>query len=202
MTRIILVRHGETDWNKQERMQGQTDVPLSSQGRLQADKVAKRLKEEPISAVYSSDLSRAYHTAKTIADEHRLSVTKDADLREVDFGLWEGLHRKNVLENYKEMYHAWLHRPFEVRPPEGENFKEVQERAHKALLTIAKRHENETIVMVAHGGMIKSIICKYLDGGFWDYAQGNTAVNIVEYEEDQLDFISLNDLAHLEEVND
>ena len=199
MTRVILVRHGETDWNKNARFQGQTDVPLSLVGVEQAQKVGIKLSQEDIDAVYSSDLSRAYQTALAIASHHNLAVQKEPALREINFGQWEGMSRQVIVDDHRDLYQQWLENPMETRTPEGENFIEVQERGLKALLCIAEKHLDETIVIVAHGGLIKSVICAYIDGGFWDFPQGNTAVNILEYRSGKFHFITLNDLSHLDE---
>ncbi len=198
MAKVILVRHGETDWNKNARFQGQTDVPLSVTGKEQAEKVGLRLAHEKIAAVYSSDLSRAYETAQAIAQHHSLSVIKNPALREINFGLWEGMSRQIIGDEHKALYQEWLANPMETKAPEGENFIEVQNRALVALRDIAARHRDETIVVVAHGGLIKAVICQYLDGGFWEFPQGNTAVNILEYQNNDFRFVTLNDLSHLE----
>ena len=198
MGKVILVRHGETDWNRNARFQGQTDVPLSETGKMQAEKVGERLADEHISALYSSDLSRAYETAQTIARSHNLEVRQDPALREINFGLWEGMSRDIIVGEHKDLYQQWLENPMETRTPDGENFFEVQQRALHSLRKIAESHQDETVVVVAHGGLIKAVICEYLDGGFWEFPQGNTAVNILEYHNDQFRFISLNDLSHLE----
>ncbi len=201
MTRIILVRHGETAWNKESRLQGQTDVPLNEVGRRQADLVAQRLDAEPITAAYASDLSRAHETAVVIAKRHQLEVIPVIGLREVSFGEWEGLSRATIREYHEVEYQRWLDNPMEVSPPGGETFSQVQARAHAALIQIASAHPDETILIVAHGGMIKSIICKYHEGGFWDFPQGNTAVNFLEFAEGEIHFLKLNDCEHLEGMN-
>lgn len=198
MTKVILVRHGETDWNKNARFQGQTDVPLSETGRGQAERVAEKLADEKVFAIYSSDLSRAYETASIIAKQHGLEVKKSKALREINFGLWEGMDRQVITDEHRDLYQQWLDNPMETRTPQGENFIEVQSRALTALREIASEHPNETVIVVAHGGLIKAVICEYLDGGFWEFPQGNTAVNILEYKNGDFRFVTLNDLSHLD----
>ena len=198
MAKVILVRHGETDWNKNARFQGQTDVPLSETGKEQAEKVGQRLAGEKISAIYSSDLSRAFETALAISRHHGLKIEKLKALREINFGQWEGMSRQIILDEHGDLYQKWLDNPMETRTPQGENFTEVQKRALQALREIAAKHANETVVVVAHGGLIKAVICEYLDGDFWEFPQGNTAVNILEYSNNVFRFITLNDLSHLE----
>jgi alpha-ribazole phosphatase len=198
LTKVILVRHGETDWNKNARFQGQTDVPLSETGRGQAERVAEKLADEKVFAIYSSDLSRAYETASIIAKQHGLEVKKSKALREINFGLWEGMDRQVITDEHRDLYQQWLDNPMETRTPQGENFIEVQSRALTALREIASEHPNETVIVVAHGGLIKAVICEYLDGGFWEFPQGNTAVNILEYKNGDFRFVTLNDLSHLD----
>ncbi len=198
MGKIFLVRHGETEWNKNARFQGQTDIPLSPTGKMQAKKVGERLANEKIDAIYSSDLSRAYQTAQEIARYHHIPITRNQDLREINFGQWEGLSRDVILHDHKDLYEQWLEDPIQTRAPEGENFYEVQSRAIQALKTIMENHQDDTVVIVAHGGLIKSVIIQYLEGGFWEFPQGNTAVNILEYKGGSFRFVTLNDLTHLE----
>jgi len=168
-------------------------------GREQAEKVGLRLSKERVSAIYSSDLSRAYETAQIIANHHQLEIRQDPNLREINFGQWEGMSRQIFDGDHEDLYQKWLADPMGTRPPEGENFIEVQQRALRSLLAIAEKHQTEDVVVVAHGGLIKAVICAYIDGDFWEFPQGNTAVNILEFDRAGFRFIALNDLTHLED---
>ncbi len=200
MTKVILVRHGETAWNKELKYQGHTDVPLSDEGLRQAHLVAGRLAAEKLAAVYASDLSRAFITAETIAARHNLPVTRLPELREVQFGDWEGLTYEGISANWPEEYNQLFHRTDEVRIPGGETFREVKERAAGAVARLVARHPGETIAVVSHGGAIRTIICAALDihlNHVWDIRQDNTAVNILEYHSQRAILTLLNDSHHL-----
>ncbi len=200
MTKVFLVRHGETIWNKELKYQGHTDVPLSDEGLRQAHLVAARLAGEKLAAVYASDLCRANVTAETIAARHSLPVTCLAELREVQFGDWEGLTYEGINERWPDEYVQLFHRTDEVRIPGGETFHEVKERAAGAVARIVARHPGEAIVIVSHGGTIRTIICAALGihlNHVWDIRQDNTAVNVLEYHQQRTILTLLNDIHHL-----
>ena len=201
MTRVILVRHGQTIWNKELKYQGHSDIALTETGIRQAELVAARLAREEISAVYTSDLSRARVTAETIACRFGLPVNIDAALREIKFGDWEGLTYENINAGWPEANRKFFTNPDEVRIPGGETFAEVKERASAAIEKLVARHPQETIVVVTHGGTIRTIICaalnihlKYL----WSIRQDNTAVNIIEYYAERSIVTLINDTHHLQ----
>jgi len=203
MVRVILVRHGETQWNKDRRYQGHSDVALNDIGRAQAGKVARRLRSEKVDAVYASDLSRAYQTAEVIAREHGLPVEKVPGLREIHFGDWEGLSREELTEQFGEAYARWQAEPLTTRAPGGESFEDVQVRALAALEAIVARHaDGETLVIVAHGGAICSILCHYLQCEFWECLLGNTGFSVLEFGADGVKVAVRSDAAHLEETGE
>jgi broad specificity phosphatase PhoE len=150
VTEIILCRHGETDWNRQGRYQGRTDVPLNERGRQQARELARRLAECPIHAIYSSTLERAYDTAVEIARPHGLEVRRDPRLDEIDQGLWEGLRRDEIAVHHPEELAAWQHHPIDLRLPEGETLEEVRQRVRAALDDMMLLHQGLVICIVAH----------------------------------------------------
>lgn len=200
MTKVFLVRHGETIWNKELKYQGHTDTPLSDEGLRQANLVADRLAGEKLAAVYASDLSRAFITAGTIAARHDLAAIAVPDLREVQFGEWEGLTYEGINERWPEEYVQLFHRTDEVRIPGGETFREVKERAAAAVARIVASHPGETIAIVSHGGTIRTIICAALDihlNHVWDMRQDNTAVNVLEYHHQRTILTLFNDVHHL-----
>ena len=161
MTKLILVRHGETEWNDSARFQGQTDIPLNARGRAQAAQVAQRLLRETIAAIYSSDLSRALDTAREIAREHNLAVNVSEQLREASFGSWEGLSFDEVRVKFPQEAEGWIHDPVMIRPHDGETREAIVSRVRSALHRLAdchrlrRRHDEEPDVVPpqrsAHG---------------------------------------------------
>ena len=150
MTEIILCRHGETEWNRQGRYQGKSDVALNERGREQARELAEALRQEPIAAVYSSTLARAYDTAVEIANVHGLKVTRDRRLDEIDQGLWEGLRRDEIVVAHPDLHERWLQFPLDLRLPEGETLEEVCQRVREALEDILQLHVGQTVCIVGH----------------------------------------------------
>jgi len=150
VTTIILCRHGETDWNRQGRYQGRTDVPLNARGREQARELACRLARERIDVVYSSTLERAYETARAIAQVHGLDVRRDPRLDEIDQGSWEGLRRDEIALRHPAELEAWQHHPIDLRLPGGETLEEVRVRVRAALDDMMLLHEGKVICLVAH----------------------------------------------------
>lgn len=200
MTRVILVRHGQTEWNVQLRYQGHSDIELTALGRKQAELVAARLIKEPISAVYSSDLGRALRTAEYIAAQHRLTVTPIHGLREYHFGEWEGLTFKQIAKHWPDISVDFFKNPDAVRVPGGETFGEVKARAEAAVRKLVNQHPGQTIVLVSHGGTIRTILCAALGlhlHHVWSIRQDNTAVNIIEYYPETAIVALVNDVHHL-----
>jgi alpha-ribazole phosphatase len=186
LTRLLLVRHGETIWNHTSRYQGHTDIELSETGREQARSLAKRLKTEKVKAVYSSDLKRAFETASILASPHNLPVKATKELREINFGDWEGLTYQEIMEEYRELASEWYQHPGKIRIPGGETFTDVKERAYNTILELARQNDPGTIIVVAHGGTIRAIICGLLDidlNHAFQIRQDNTALNIIEYNQ-------------------
>ncbi|NOX97436.1 MAG: histidine phosphatase family protein [Nitrospirae bacterium] len=162
MTKLILVRHGETDWNRENRIQGWLDIPLNEEGLKQAEKLAEELSEMKIEAVYSSPLKRALQTAEVVADKHHLAVRKISALREINQGKWQGLLVSEAKKRYRKLYPHWQREPFEVRPPEGERLEEVSRRVRKACRKIVDNHPQETVCLVTHKVAAALIKCHYL----------------------------------------
>lgn len=200
MTKLILVRHGLTTWNHDFRYQGHTNVPLAEEGMQQAEKVADRLAKEQVGAIYASDLDRAAHTAQTIAARHGLPVALLPALREVNFGAWEGKTYQEIQQEYTDSVRDWYNKPAEIRIPRGETFLQVKERAIAAITDVVARHAEETVVVVSHGGTIRTILCAVLEldlNKVWCIKQDNTAVNILEFYQDKVLVSLVNDTHHL-----
>lgn len=159
MTKIILVRHGETAWTPVNRIQGWLDIELNEKGLRQAERIAKELKRKKIDAIYSSELSRAYETARIIARGHKLKVKKDINLNELNQGKWQGLLVKEARRKYKELYRRWEEEPLSVRPPGGESILDLYERAIHILREIAKKYPKGKVVIVGHKVVNTAIKC-------------------------------------------
>ncbi|WP_371371356.1 alpha-ribazole phosphatase [Sporomusa aerivorans] len=200
MTRLIIVRHGQTLWNLERKYQGHSDIALTEKGLQQAEAVAARLAAESIEAVYASDLSRAYKTAECIAVKHNLKVNVVPELREIRFGEWEGLTYEEITVRWPGLLGKLWSTPDEIEIPGGETFRQLKERAYDAVNRIVAAHPEQTVAVVAHGGTIGTIICAMLNihlNHVWSIRQDNTAVNIVDYYEGRPTICLLNCIRHL-----
>jgi len=156
--RIILIRHGQTEWNLLKKYQGQIDIPLTDVGRGQAQRAGEYLVgNETIEALYCSDLSRTKETAEIVGRNIGLSPTCDPRLREIAFGAWEGLTFTQVYEKYPKEFDDWHNNTFKTKVPGGETFDQVINRAMEAIKEILAKHKG-TVAIVTHGGVIKAIL--------------------------------------------
>lgn len=161
MATIILVRHGENDWVKKHRLAGWiSGVHLNENGREQAKLVAKRLGQLPVTAVYSSPVTRCVETAQYIAKSHKKEIVQLENLGEVRYGKWEG--KKIAKLAHKKKWHTVQYYPSRMRFPQGEALREVQFRAIQTLEKLAKKHKDEIIVVVSHADLIKLVVAHYL----------------------------------------
>jgi broad specificity phosphatase PhoE len=150
VTTILLARHGETDWNLEHRVQGHTDRPLNNTGREQARALAEELTGEDVDAVYASDLARALDTARAIAEPRGLPVIPVPELRERDFGTWEGLLDDEILARFPQARTGpW---------GDAETVEELEERVLAALRRIAEQHPDEQVLVVSHGGPLRAVL--------------------------------------------
>ncbi|AMO23595.1 histidine phosphatase family protein [Ramlibacter solisilvae] len=157
-TRIIAVRHGETSWNVDSRIQGQLDVSLNDTGLWQARRVGEALVGEPISAVYTSDLGRARQTAASISELTGVPLVPDEGLRERSFGVFEGMTFDEIHEQWPDHAQSWRRRVPEWQPPQGgESLLQLRERVTRTVTELAARHPGELIVVVAHGGVLDAL---------------------------------------------
>ncbi len=201
MGKIYLVRHGEVLWNRLKSAYcGFTDLELNEHGIEQAECVAERLADEPLAAVYSSDLSRARDTAAAVAARHGLAPATDPQLREVNYGEWEGVSEEEVARRWPEIYPAWKRGAERVRIPGGETFGELRERIVSALTRIAEQHEEETVAVVAHKSANRVFLCALLGMPASEYrriGQDNAAINAVHYASGRWRVDLINDTCHL-----
>jgi broad specificity phosphatase PhoE len=154
MTRLILIRHGQTDWNAESRWQGQADVPLNSHGLEQARRLGAELAGAGIQAVYVSDMQRALQTVEPLARLTGLPVRIDPRLREIHVGDWQGLLVSDIVARYGELFRRRQADPSEFAPPGGETLQQVQQRAYMVLDEILQQHPHETVAIVGHGFVI------------------------------------------------
>jgi len=153
-TQLLLIRHGETAWNAEHRVQGQLDIPLSPLGVLQSARLAECLANEPIDAVYSSGQSRAWLTAAPLAARLGLEVIAEPRLRERSFGIFEGLTLDEIAERYPPEFKKWRERNPAWRPDGGESGQQLIDRVLSAVSDIGTKHPSQTVVLVSHGGVL------------------------------------------------
>lgn len=162
MTHLYLIRHGETDWNVEGRWQGQADVPLNARGREQIARIANALANAGLSAIYSSDLSRARETAQRLAEVTGLSVQYDPRLREIHQGEWQGLLVTQIQARYGEQFQRRKENPLTVAPPGGETVQEVRDRVVSAVEDIVRAHPSQRVAVVSHGFALAVIQVHFL----------------------------------------
>ena len=201
MTRIMLVRHGETEWNKVERFRGRADVPLNETGISQAEATARRIEKMcKAAAVYSSPLSRAMRTAEAIAGRFLLSPQSHASLIDIDYGKWQGLSPDEVGKQWPELLSSWYREPHTVKIPEGESLDMVRTRCADSLKDIVSRHAETTVVLVGHTAVNRVILLIVLGLGndrFWHLRQNTCALNEIEADGGEFTLVSMNDTCHL-----
>jgi alpha-ribazole phosphatase len=183
MTRVWLIRHGEPTEEVRQRCYGSLDVGLSEKGREQMKYVAACLKSEPIAAVYTSPLSRAREGAAILAAALR-PVEVVEDLREIDFGDFEGLSYDDIAVRYPDAYRRWMEMPTEVSFPNGESFTEMRFRVLKAFESIHNERGGQTIAIVSHGGVNRILLADALqlpNQGIFRLAQDYGSINLVAY---------------------
>ena len=200
MTKIIFVRHGQTEWNVLGRYQGQTDIALSPLGIEQAEKLAAHFPVDKVEAVYSSDLVRAMMTARCVADRFGLTVEPRPELRELNFGDWEGLTYDEIVAKWPDALNNFFQPPDVLEIPHGESFPKLRERALDAVEKIVACHPEQTVAVFAHGAILRTILTAALHMDLkyvWTIRQFNTAVNIVTYTEHGTTVELLNGTGHL-----
>ncbi len=185
MTQLLLIRHGQTDWNVEGRYTGQTDIPINAKGHADAARVAEELKENPPTLLFSSDLQRAYDTASYIAKACDLDIQTDERFREINQGIWEGMLFPDIKAQFQKELDKRDSDPLRVGAPDGENMGQVRDRVLAALREILGAHagDGQRIALVAHG-FINAIIRVYFERipleKTWDYFPGTTEVVVIE----------------------
>lgn len=181
--RLILLRHGQTEWNALQKYQGQTDIPLNDTGRQQAERAAEYLlNHEQVQTIYCSDLSRTRETAEIAAHKLKLPVYYDRRLREASFGIWEGMTFSEVYEKYPQEFKQWYQDIWKYKMTGGETFSEVWERVSLATEEIIQRHIG-TVLVVTHGGVVKSLL-GHIDSSvdIWKTGVDPGSMTFIEFE--------------------
>ena len=201
VTRVLAVRHGETAWNVDNRIQGQLDVPLNARGRWQAQQLAAALADEGIAAIVASDLGRTRATAAPVAQRCGLAVQTDAGLRERAFGVFQGLTFTEIEQRWPDQSERWRKRDVEFGADGGETLREFYERSVAAATRLAAAHVGKTLLLVTHGGVLD---CLYraasripLDAPR-SWPIGNAGINRLLYTPQGYSLVGWNDIHHLE----
>ena len=197
---LILIRHGETDWNRSGRCQGVADIALNENGKQQARELANSLKDHKITAVYSSHLKRALETAEHIAEHHDLDVRIERDLHEMNQGDLEGLSFPDIRDRYADVLLKWRESPETLRLPNGESLIEVQDRAWSVIEKVQREHMGETVVAVSHNLTIITLLCKITGVGLKGFREFNvqaTSKNVIVSENGDIRVDVINDISHL-----
>lgn len=185
--RLLLVRHGETEWNRNGQFQGQIDIPLNDNGRQQGNKAAEFLKEVKIDFAVTSPMSRPKETAELILKHHQnLELQLEDEFKEISHGLWEGQYEPEIEKSYPGLLSQWKTQPETVQMPEGENLEQVWSRVTAAWKKIVQSYSKQsvTVLVVAHDAVNKAILCQLFGLSpehFWNFKQGNGAVTVIDY---------------------
>jgi broad specificity phosphatase PhoE len=202
LTQLILVRHGQTAWNREPHFRGRADIELDETGLVQAQATANRLSRFSVTAIYSSPLKRALTTAQAIADKFGLTVQPHNGLLDIYFGKWQGLTPQEASDQDGVLLDAWRNAPHKVTFPQGEGLTHVRDRVTSALDELTAKHADETIVLVSHVVVLKVLLCVLLgldDSHFWKIAQDTCAINIIKVKDGNYIVSLINDTCHLNE---
>jgi alpha-ribazole phosphatase len=200
--RIFLIRHGESEWNAAHRYTGQQDVALSHLGREQAQRLAERLADEPLAAIYASPLRRARDTATAIAKAKQLPVILDANLMEINHGLWEGLTADQVEEKFAQELAQWRAQPTHVVMPQGESLGDLLRRVQTSFQRSLAEQRGGTFAICSHDVVLRVVTLYALNLGlerFWEFNFENASLSVLDACNDAAEFrlAALNDTTHL-----
>ena len=202
MSKLILVRHGETNWNVEGRYQGQENTDLSPRGLEQGKLVGEALKDMPVDVYISSPLKRSFMTAEFCANHQGKEVIADGRLTEINHGVWEGQLSTDISAEYPDMFHQWHTEPHLVQMPGegGESLEDVRKRVREAFDEYVDTYDGKTVLVAAHDAVNKAIICDVLGLGmehFWQIKQDNTCVNVLECDKGVWRLVLMNYTGHL-----
>ena len=200
-TRFILIRHGQTEWNRgAERFRGRADLPLNETGNAQAHKIAARLANENITAIYSSPLRRALQTVQPLAEALHLGVQQHPGLLDIDFGALEGMTLEEARAAFPDVIEKWVTAPGHAKFPKGEAFKAMRTRIVAMLDELATKHPGETIALATHKVVCGAMLCIVLGldaDALWRIQQDNACINFFQKREAGWVVTLMNDTSHL-----
>ncbi|HJW54812.1 MAG TPA: histidine phosphatase family protein [Burkholderiaceae bacterium] len=209
MTEVLLIRHGETAWNAVKRLQGHLDVPLNAKGEQQAAALGRALRDEPLDAVFSSDLQRALHTAQALAAPRGMEVQVDPGLRERCYGAFEGMMYADIGQRYPEAYAAWQARDIDARFPQGvhvaETLREFSQRVIHTMTRILEQGCYRKVALVTHGGVLECAYRAAQGVGFAhprDFDILNASVNRLQWTGSGLKLLQWGDVSHLKDLEE
>lgn len=195
--KLILIRHGQTDCNLEKRYSGFMDIELNDTGKFQVELLSYRIKAEPIDRVYCSDRKRAVQSAEIIFKSRDKQIIPD--LREINFGVFEGLTYKEIMENYPDFYQKWFEDPFNNNIPNGEALHDFEKRVLGCFERIICDNMDNTAAVVSHGGTISILINAILrKKDFWKQIPGSASLSIVEHKDNLSEIKVFNDISHLD----
>ncbi|MEG0249709.1 MAG: histidine phosphatase family protein [Peptostreptococcus sp.] len=200
MNTYYLVRHGQTVWNTLGQTQGHGNSPLTELGEKQASELAEALKSYPIDTIYCSDLGRAVQTAEIVGEKLDIEVRPTNLLREMGFGIWEGMPLKKIEKIYPDTFRMWREEPDKVHIPEGEALSVVKDRTEELIKTLNDKYDNRHILLVSHSVTVRVMLLDFLEShvrNLYRIKQDNTALNIVEYRSYGPVIMKMNDTRHL-----
>lgn len=200
--RMLLVRHAQTAWNHEGRVQGHSDPPLSALGERQAERVGNRLALEQIDAAYASDLQRTYRTAELALAGRGLNAQRDPAWRELNFGEWESLTYDDVMARDPELAQHRLADPAHIAPPGGEHLGHLEQRIMPAIEALRERHHGQTVLVVTHGGPLRVLACRLVGADLnhaWRFEATHGGLSAVRWFEAGATIELWNETVHLRE---
>lgn len=195
-TRLFLIRHGETEWTRRKRYCGSNDIPLNATGREQARRLAEKMGRATFDRIYCSDLSRCTGLAATVFGKR--AVIREPRLREMNFGVFEGLKHATLLKRFPRIYPRWLKEFGSVTPPEGESFTSFQARVRAAFRQIIAENKGKTCAIVTHGGVLMVVFAALVGKDrIWKFLPSLASVTLMEINNGRKKLVYFNDTSHL-----
>jgi alpha-ribazole phosphatase len=195
LTKLYLLRHGETDWNQKSIFQGQTDIDLNKNGQNDARKAVEIFQNMKLDQIYSSDLKRAKNTALMISQDKNLKIKENKQLREISFGDWEGLKFTEIKEQFPKMIVDWQQDPLHYSPPAGEKLIDFKKRIVNFFTKVIKQNQGDKILVVTHGGVIKVYLTAILSinpKNFWQFQIDNCSLTEIKFYDEDIILSKLN----------